>query len=242
MLNKSNIGKAVIALAGALVAFVLTYLVSSALYTIGAPMPAAQAEAEVAATEAPAAAPAAAPEAPAAAPVAEAPAAEAPATETPATETPAAAPAAEAPAAAPAQTAAAPAEAPAADAAAADAAAAPAADAAAAPVVAAAAGAGAGDAALGLKVFAKCKACHKVDGKDAVGPHLNGVVGRPTASVEGFKYSDAMIAHAGEWTPERIDAYLADPKGTVPGNKMAFAGLKKPEDRANVIAYLQSLQ
>lgn len=231
MLNKSNIGKAVIALAGALVAFVLTYLVSSALYTIGAPMPAAQAEAEVAATEAPAAAPAAAPEAPAAAPVAEAPAAEASAT-----EAPAAAPVAEAPAAAPAQTAAAPAEAPAADAAAA-----PAADAAAAaPVVAAAAGAG--DAALGLKVFAKCKACHKVDGKDAVGPHLNGVVGRPTASVEGFKYSDAMIAHAGEWTPERIDAYLADPKGTVPGNKMAFAGLKKPEDRANVIAYLQSLQ
>lgn len=100
----------------------------------------------------------------------------------------------------------------------------------------------AGDAAAGEKVFGKCKACHKIDGSNAVGPHLNGVVNRATGTVEGFAYSDAMKAHGGEWTPENLFAYLESPKDVVPGNKMAFAGLKKPEDRANVIAYLSTLQ
>lgn len=103
----------------------------------------------------------------------------------------------------------------------------------------------AADPAAGEKAFGKCKACHKVDGTDGVGPHLNGVVGRDVASVGGFAYSDAMIAHAGEapqWTPEALQEFLADPKGVVSGTKMSFAGLKKPEDRANLIAYLQSVQ
>lgn len=99
----------------------------------------------------------------------------------------------------------------------------------------------AGDAAKGEKVFGKCKACHKLDGANGVGPHLNGVVGRATGSVEGFGYSDAMKNHGGDWTPENLFAYLENPKAVVPGNKMAFAGLPKPEDRADVIAYLSTM-
>lgn len=97
------------------------------------------------------------------------------------------------------------------------------------------------DAAAGEKVFGKCKACHKVDGGNATGPHLDGVVGRPVAGVADFRYSDAMAAHGGDWTPEALEAFLADPKGVIPGTKMTFAGLPKVEDRANVVAYLQSL-
>ena len=100
---------------------------------------------------------------------------------------------------------------------------------------------GEGDAAKGEKVFGKCKACHKVDGKNATGPHLDGVVGRPIGSVADFSYSDAFKSHGDNWTLEHLDNYLANPKEYIPGNKMSFAGLPKPEDRANVIAYLQSL-
>jgi cytochrome c len=97
----------------------------------------------------------------------------------------------------------------------------------------------AADPAKGETVFKKCAACHKLDGANAVGPHLDGVVGRPVAGVEGFAYSDAMVAHGGDWTPEALFAFLDDPKGVVPGTKMSFAGLPKEEDRANVIAYLE---
>ncbi|MGE5514797.1 MAG: c-type cytochrome [Bacteroidota bacterium] len=97
----------------------------------------------------------------------------------------------------------------------------------------------AGDPAAGEKVFNQCKACHTIEaGKNRVGPSLHGVVGRPAGSVEGFAYSPAMKGSGLTWTPENLDKYLTDPKALVPGNKMAFAGLKKPEDRANVIAYL----
>ncbi len=99
------------------------------------------------------------------------------------------------------------------------------------------------DAAAGEKVFGKCKACHKLDGTDGTGPHLNGVVGRAVASVGGFSYSDGMHAHAGEapdWTPEALEHFLLNPKAAVKGTKMAFAGLPKVQDRANLIAYLQS--
>ena len=98
------------------------------------------------------------------------------------------------------------------------------------------------DAAAGEKVFAKCKACHVIDAPtNRVGPSLHGVIGRTAGTVEGFKYSESMIQHGKDglvWTNETIDQYLADPKGFVPKNKMAFPGLKKPEDRANVIAYI----
>lgn len=97
------------------------------------------------------------------------------------------------------------------------------------------------DAAKGEKVFSKCKACHKIDGTNATGPHLDGVVGRAVASVAGFGYSDGMKAHGGDWTPEALEAFLANPKGVVAGTKMSFAGLPKVEDRANIIAYLATL-
>lgn len=103
--------------------------------------------------------------------------------------------------------------------------------------------AAAADAAAGEKVFGKCKSCHKIDGTNATGPHLNGVVGRNHASVEGFNYSPAMVERKAEpWTPEAIYAFLKSPKAAVPGTKMSFAGLPKPEDRANVIAYLETLK
>lgn len=95
------------------------------------------------------------------------------------------------------------------------------------------------DAAAGEKVFAKCKACHKLDGTDGTGPHLNGVVDRAKASVGGFAYSEVLVGMASEaWTPENLDGFLLSPKGYAPGTKMAFAGLPKAEDRANLIAYL----
>ncbi len=97
-----------------------------------------------------------------------------------------------------------------------------------------------GDAAAGEKVFKKCKACHVIDKeKNRLGPHLIGVIGREAGSIDGFKYSKAMMESGITWDDETLDAYLADPKGYVPKNKMAFVGLKKEEDRANVIAYIK---
>lgn len=97
------------------------------------------------------------------------------------------------------------------------------------------------DAAAGEKVFSKCKACHKVDGSNGTGPHLDGVVGRQKANVEGFGYSDAIMAVATEsWTPDKLDAFLTNPKKYMPGTKMSFAGLPKAEDRANLIAWLDT--
>lgn len=101
-----------------------------------------------------------------------------------------------------------------------------------------------GDAKKGAKVFRKCKACHTVEStKNKVGPTLQGVIGRAAASVEGFKYSKAMKAAAEDglvWTEDKIDEYLANPKGFIPKNKMAFVGLKKEKQRKNVIAYLKT--
>lgn len=97
----------------------------------------------------------------------------------------------------------------------------------------------AADAAAGEKVWGKCKACHKLDGADGTGPHLNGVVGRARGSVAGFGYSDGMKSVADAWTPELLDAFLTNPKGVVAGTKMSFAGLPKVEDRANLIKYLE---
>ncbi len=99
------------------------------------------------------------------------------------------------------------------------------------------------DAAAGEKVFAKCKACHKVDGTDGTGPHLNGVVDRAKSSIAGFGYSDAALARVGEnWTPENMNGFLTNPKAYMPGTKMSFAGLSKADDRANVIAWLATQQ
>ena len=110
----------------------------------------------------------------------------------------------------------------------------------------AAAAPAAGDAAKGETFAARCKACHTFEkgGPNKVGPHLFGVVGRPIASVAEFSYSDAMKAFGDGgkvWDAATIDTYLADPKGTIPGNKMAFPGVKNEGDRANLIAYLSTL-
>ena len=94
------------------------------------------------------------------------------------------------------------------------------------------------DAANGESVFKKCKACHGLDGKNKVGPALNGVVGRKAGSVEGFNYSDAMKNSGKTWDAATLDAYLADPKANIPGNKMVFVGVKDEKDRKDLIAYL----
>lgn len=95
------------------------------------------------------------------------------------------------------------------------------------------------DLAAGEKAFKKCMSCHSVkDGENKVGPHLFGIVERPVASVEGFKYSEAMKAKGGTWTREALDTYLTNPRADLPGTNMSFMGLKKPEERAALIDYL----
>ncbi|MBO6637686.1 MAG: cytochrome c family protein [Roseitalea sp.] len=99
-----------------------------------------------------------------------------------------------------------------------------------------------GDAAAGEQVFRTCGTCHNVEEeRNKVGPHLINVFGRTPGTVEGFRYSKAMTEF-GEggavWDAETIGAYLADPRGYVRGNRMAFVGLKSEEEIANVLAYL----
>jgi cytochrome c len=99
------------------------------------------------------------------------------------------------------------------------------------------------DAAAGEKVWGKCRACHKLeDGANGTGPHLYDVMGRQIAAVGEFGYSDALASLSDRaWTPEEMDAWLEDPKGYAPGNKMTFAGIRDIEDRANLIAYLETI-
>lgn len=100
----------------------------------------------------------------------------------------------------------------------------------------------AGDINTGEKVFKKCKACHVVDAeKNKTGPHLVNIMGRTAGSLESFKkYSKAMKESGIVWNEETLNGYLEKPKAYIKGTKMAFAGLKKEEDRENVIAYLKS--
>ena len=99
----------------------------------------------------------------------------------------------------------------------------------------------AADASKGEKVFNKCKACHKLDGTDGTGPHLNGVVDRAVGGVGGFGYSAGMAGLGGDWNVDRLNDFLAKPKDLIPDTKMSFSGLKKIEDRANLIAYLATV-
>ncbi len=107
----------------------------------------------------------------------------------------------------------------------------------------AAGSASAQDVAAGEKAFNKCKACHSiVAGKNGVGPSLFGVYGRKVGEAAGYKYSDAHVASGMVWNDANLDKYLADPKGTIPGNKMVFAGVKDDTERKNLIAYLATLK
>lgn len=100
----------------------------------------------------------------------------------------------------------------------------------------------AGDPAAGQASFKVCSACHAIGpgAVNRVGPVLNGVVGRAAGSAEGYNYSAAMKSSGLTWDEATLTRYLTSPRDVVKGNKMAFAGLKKPEDVANVIAYLNS--
>ena len=95
----------------------------------------------------------------------------------------------------------------------------------------------------GMKEARKCAACHTFDqgGAHKVGPNLWNVVGHETAHADDFNYSESLAGLGANWTFEALDAFLSDPKSYVPGTKMAFAGIKNPQDRADVIAYMRSL-
>ncbi len=100
----------------------------------------------------------------------------------------------------------------------------------------------AADAAAGKKLFRQCMACHALDGKNRVGPHLTDIVERPVASLEDFRYSKAMVAFGEDgkvWDEPLLAEYLAAPRTVVKGTTMVYAGLKKPEDIANLIEFLK---
>lgn len=98
-----------------------------------------------------------------------------------------------------------------------------------------------GDAAAGETVFAQCKTCHLIEeGKNGVGPSLHGIVGRDAGTIAGFNYSDANANSGVTWTPEVLFEYLEAPRDFMPGTRMAFPGLKDAQDRADVIAYLET--
>jgi len=99
------------------------------------------------------------------------------------------------------------------------------------------------DPAKGAEVFKKCTSCHTIDagGANGIGPNLHGVLGEAIgAGHAGFAFSEALKSHGGNWTFQAMNDWLHNPKKFAPGTKMTFAGLSKPEDRANIIAYLNS--
>lgn len=97
------------------------------------------------------------------------------------------------------------------------------------------------DAGAGSSVWSQCRACHQLEeGANGVGPYLHGVVGRPVQSVDGFRYSGALADAADVWTPENISQFIANPQGYASGTSMGYAGLDDVQDRANLIAYIES--
>ena len=98
----------------------------------------------------------------------------------------------------------------------------------------------AADSEAGQKAFARCKICHAVEtgARSAVGPNLHGIFGRKAGALDGFSYSAAMKNSGIVWDDESMSKYLRDPRGSMPGNKMAFPGVKNDEEMANLLAYL----
>jgi cytochrome c len=107
----------------------------------------------------------------------------------------------------------------------------------------AAGSAAAADVDAGKTVFKKCALCHTTEaGKNKIGPSLFGIVGRKSATLENFNYSEGMKKFDHTWDEETLDTYLADPRATVPGTKMIFPGIKDKAERDDVIAYLETLK
>ncbi len=98
-----------------------------------------------------------------------------------------------------------------------------------------------GNAEAGERVFMRCQQCHTLEaGINRTGPSLHGIVGRPAASVTGFNYSPAMTSSGLTWDPDTLFRYLENPRSTVPGSRMIFAGIADPQQRADLIAYLET--
>lgn len=97
------------------------------------------------------------------------------------------------------------------------------------------------DPAKGQVLFLQCRACHSLEagGANKVGPNLHGFLGREAGQAPGFSYSEVLAKSGIVWTPEALDHWLERPSEFLPGNRMVFVGIRKPEDRANLIAYLQ---
>jgi len=101
----------------------------------------------------------------------------------------------------------------------------------------------AADAGAGERLWRQCQACHALNpGQNGVGPYLHGVVGRPIAAADGFSYSDALASLGDAWTPENLSGFLENPRSWAPGTAMAYNGMSDVEDRANLIAYLETQQ
>ncbi|WP_424965448.1 MULTISPECIES: c-type cytochrome [unclassified Dinoroseobacter] len=101
----------------------------------------------------------------------------------------------------------------------------------------------AADAGAGERLWRQCQACHKLEpGANGVGPYLHGIVGRPKHAADGYSYSDGLLATTGDWSPENLSSFIENPKEYAPGTKMAYRGMGKAEDRANLIAYLATFQ
>ena len=97
------------------------------------------------------------------------------------------------------------------------------------------------DADAGQQLYRQCQACHQLENeRNGVGPHLVGIVGRDIASIDGFNYSDALAGIEGAWTLDELSAWIENPSDYAPGNKMGYRGLADAQDRANLMAYLQS--
>ncbi|TVP94613.1 MAG: cytochrome c family protein [Roseinatronobacter sp.] len=97
------------------------------------------------------------------------------------------------------------------------------------------------DASAGSRLWSQCRACHALEeGRNGVGPYLHGVVNREIAAVDGFNYSGALEQAGDAWTPEVLSEFLLNPNALTPGTSMSYRGMPSAEDRANLIAYIES--
>jgi cytochrome c len=97
------------------------------------------------------------------------------------------------------------------------------------------------DASAGSRLWSQCRACHALEaGRNGVGPYLHGVVNRPVGTVDGFNYSGALNQAGDVWTPEVLSAFIQNPNSVTPGTSMSFRGIANVQDRANLIAYIES--